>query len=303
MIKLGHMQKLEVIKEEEYGLYLKNKKDKSGEKVLLPKKQVPKNTNVGDEIEVFIYKDSKDRLIATTKKPKIMLGEIASLKVVDKTKIGAFMNWGLDRDLFLPFKQQTSQIRVNGEYLVGMYIDKSKRLCATMDIHKVLTTDSPYKADDKVKGTLYSMVRGLGAFVAVDDKYHGLIHEKELRGHHRIGEKIECRVIKVKEDGKLDLSLKEKALKQMDKDAEKIYKKLIKNDGKLPYNDNSSPAKINDEFGMSKSSFKRAIGRLLKAKKIRITSKGIVLLSEDEQKSEQRNRKPSNRKNINRRKR
>ncbi|WP_138207918.1 CvfB family protein [Haloimpatiens lingqiaonensis] len=278
MIELGKIQNLEVIRLTPIGVYLNSKEDKSEIDILLPQKQVPEETEVGDEIEVFVYRDSEDRLIATTRKPKINLGEVALLNVVQETKIGAFLDWGLEKDLFLPFNEQTTSVKVGREYLVYLYIDKSDRLCASMRIYKRLPSDSPYKEDDKVKGTIYSIKSDLGAFVAVDNKYQGLISKDEFYGDYGYGDEIEARVVKVKEDGKLDLSLREKAYKQMDKDAEFILEKLKMSDGILNLNDNSSPEEIKENLDMSKKAFKRAIGRLLKEGYIEFVEDGIKLI-------------------------
>ncbi len=282
MIKLGEMQELEVAKIVNIGAYLQSEdKEKTEDRVLLPIKQVPAGTKVGDKINVFVYRDSDDKIIATVKKPKITLGEIATLKVVEMSRIGAFLNWGLEKDLFLPFKEQIGDIRLNGEYMVGLYIDKSDRLCATMNLFKVLRTDSPYKVNDIVKGTVFSLKRGLGAMVAVDNKYLGLIHEGEIIKPLHPGQSVEVRVSNIKEDGKLDLSLKDAPRLQIDKDGEKILKVLIRNKGSLPLNDDSSPEEVNKILGMSKSSFKKAAGRLMKRRLIIMTKNGIEMLSDD----------------------
>ena len=282
MIKLGEMQELEVAKIVNTGAYLQSEdKEKTEDRVLLPIKQVPAGTKVGDKINVFIYRDSDDKIIATVKKPKITLGEIATLKVVEMSRIGAFLNWGLEKDLFLPFKEQIGDIRLNGEYMVGLYIDKSDRLCATMNLFKVLRTDSPYKVNDIVKGTVFSLKRGLGAMVAVDNKYLGLIHEGEIIKPLHPGQSVEVRVSNIKEDGKLDLSLKDAPRLQIDKDGERILKALIRNKGSLPLNDDSSPEEIKKILGMSKSSFKKAAGRLMKRSLIIMTKNGIEMLSDD----------------------
>ena len=283
MMKLGEMQELEVAKIVNIGAYLQSEdKEKTEDRVLLPIKQVPAGTKVGDKINVFIYRDSDDKIIATVKKPKITLGEIATLKVVEMSRIGAFLNWGLEKDLFLPFKEQIGDIRLNGEYMVGLYIDKSDRLCATMNLFKVLRTDSPYKVNDIVRGTVFSLKRGLGAMVAVDNKYLGLIHEGEIIKPLHSGQSVEVRVSNIKEDGKLDLSLKDAPRLQIDKDGEKILKVLIRNKGSLPLNDDSSPEEVNKILGMSKSSFKKASGRLMKRRLIIMTKNGIEMLSDDE---------------------
>lgn len=281
MIKLGEMQELTVTQKKDFGVYLKSVDNgKSEDKVLLPIKQVPAGTEIGDKINVFVYRDSDDKIIATVKRPKLTMGEIAYLKVVQITRIGAFLNWGLEKDLFLPFKEQIGEIKLNGEYLVGLYIDKSDRLCATMNLFKVLRTDSPYKVNDNVKGTVFSLKRGLGATVAVDGKYLGLIHEGEILKPLRQGDVVEVRVSHIKEDGKLDLSLKDAPKLQIDKDGEKILSMLAKNKGFLPINDDTDPQTINKVIGLSKSSFKKAAGRLMKRKVIEMNRDGIKLLKE-----------------------
>ena len=163
---------------------------------------------------------------------------------------------------------RSGSIEKGNEYLVGVYIDKSNRICATMKIKDMLSTDSPYKENDKVQGTIYSINRDIGAFVAVDDKYDGLIPKKELLGAYQVGDSIEARVANIKEDGKLDLSLRDRSYIQMDKDSDIILSKLKEEAGFLPLNDNSPPEIIRKELNMSKSGFKRAIGRLYREGKI-----------------------------------
>lgn len=273
-MELGKIQLLTVVKKVDFGVYLAEP-ERPDERVLLPKKQVPEGIQPGDELEVFLYKDSQDRLIATTAKPGLLLGEVARLKVRDVAKIGAFLDWGLEKDLFLPFRQQTRKVRVGEECLVGLYTDKSDRLCATMNVYEYLRTDSPYKKDDHVKGMIYQISENFGAFVAVDDCYSGLIPKKEFFGQARIGDHIEARVTGVKEDGKLDLSLREKGYLQMEADAEAVMKVIEEFDGVLPFNDKASPEVIKREFSLSKNAFKRAVGHLLKERRIEITEKCI----------------------------
>ncbi|MCR1933127.1 CvfB family protein [Clostridium tepidum] len=277
MIKLGEIQNLEIIREAPMGVYLNSKKNKSENDILLPGKQVPKDAKIGDEIEVFVYRDSEDRMIATVNKPKITIGEIGVLNVKEKTKMGAFLDWGLERDLFLPFKEQTYSIQEGKECLVYLYIDKSDRLCASMNVYRVLSTESPYKENDKVKGFIYDIKKEIGAFVAVDNEYHGLIPKNEIYNKLRYGDIVEARVTKIKEDGKLDLSIRKKAYKQMDEDANIILEKLKSNRGKLYLNDSSDPIAIKKLLNMSKNAFKRAIGRLLKEGKIEFIENGIKL--------------------------
>src|SRR5690349_10914852 len=155
MIELGKQQNLEVIRMTSIGAYLNSKNDKDKDDILLPKSQVPEEIEIGDEIEVFVYKDSEDRTISTVRKPKLTIGELAILRVVETTKIGVFLDWGLEKDLFLPFREQVGKVIKGGAYLVGLYIDSSNRLCATMNIYNLLTIKSPYKENDRVHGTVY----------------------------------------------------------------------------------------------------------------------------------------------------
>lgn len=265
-MKLGEKQVLTVVKKVDFGVYLGSDE----ERVLLPKKQVPAGIEVGDPVEVFLYKDSSDRMIATTKEPKITLGKLAVLEVADVGKIGAFLDWGLEKDLLLPFREQTTKVGKGDSCLVSLYIDKSGRLCATMKVYPMLRTDSPYKKDDVVKGTVYEISREFGVFVAVDNQYSALIPRKEVYGKMYTGQQIEARVTAVKADGKLDLSIRHKIPEQMDADARLIMERIEKNGGMLPFTDKADPELIRREFGMSKAAFKRAVGRLLKEKKIKI---------------------------------
>ena len=185
------------------------------------------------------------------------------------------MDWGLDKDLLLPFKQQAYEVEKDGEYLVGLYLDKTDRLCATMNVLKFLSSQSPYKENEWVIGTIYKITRDFGAFVAVDNKYDGLIPKKEFFGDYKNGDTIEVRIKKVLEDGKLELSVRKEAYNQIDEDANIIYARLEANNGKLGLNDKSEPEDINEELKMSKAAFKRAVGRLLKEGKIKILEDGI----------------------------
>ncbi len=274
MIELGKIQTLTVQRIKEFGVYL-GESAKDEQSVLLPKKQVPAGTAIGDQIQVFIYKDSEDRLIATTSQPKLQVGEVAMLQVKDAARIGAFLDMGLEKDLLLPFREQNHKVRKGEQCLVALYVDKSRRLAATMNVYSYMSADSPYKKDDRVSGTIYEINENLGAFVAVDNRYYGLIPRKELYGSFRVGDQVEARVIKVRDDGKLDLSPREKAYMQMDADALLVLKVIDEFDGVLPFNDKAKPETIMREFQMSKNAFKRAVGRLLKEGRIRITEKTI----------------------------
>ena len=275
MIRLGEKQELVIVKKVEFGVYLAVSFEDAAEHVLLPIKQMPENKGVGDKLEVFVYRDSKDRMIATTHEPKLCMGQTANLVVAQMGKFGAFLDWGLEKDLLLPFKEQRGKVKQGNEVLVSLYIDKSNRLCATMNVYENLRTDSPYQAGDRVRGRVYELSDNFGAFVAVDNLYSGLIAQKELYGNVEPGTDVEARVLRVREDGKLDLSIREKAYIQMDADAEKILSLLDSYEGALPFSDKAAPEVIKHETGMSKNEFKRAVGRLLKQGKIEIGEKTI----------------------------
>lgn len=271
MFQLGRKQELVVVKTVDFGVYLGEDQNAGmDERVLLPKKQVPENCNIGDKIEVFLYKDSKDRLIATVNIPKLMVGEVGFLKVSQVTKIGAFLDWGLEKDILLPYKEQTRKVREGEEVLAALYIDKSSRLAATMNVYEYLRKDSKYKKDDIVTGMIYQTSDNFGVFVAVDNIYSALIPRKEVVGELRIGDTVQARVTGVKPDGKLDLSVREKAYLQIEKDAVKILQIIDSFDGVLPFTDRANPEVIKRETQMSKNEFKRAIGNLLKNGKIEI---------------------------------
>ena len=269
MLNIGRKQKLVVVKKVEFGIYLGETRE-AGEKerVLLPIKQVAEGTKEGDELEVFLYRDSSDRLIATTREPKLVLGELAVLNVAATGKIGAFLDWGLEKDLFLPFKQQTRRLHPGDEVLVSLYIDKSDRLCATMKVYHFLKTNSPYVVGDTVKGRIYEISGNFGVFVAVDDRYSGLIPKREAQADYHVGQELECRVTEVKEDGKLSLSARGKAYEQIAIDAESVLSVIEEFAGVLPFDDKASPEVIQREFGLSKAAFKRAVGHLMKEKQV-----------------------------------
>lgn len=288
-MKLGEKQRLSIVKREPFGVYLAEHMPARGErvseleKVLLPIKQLPDGLDIGDSLEVFLYKDSKDRPIATVHEPAMTLGRIAKVRVAEVTRIGAFLSWGLEKDLFLPYKEQTKKVEAKDEILAALYIDKSNRLAATMKLYPYLMTAECYQKDDIVTGTVYEIAPGFGAYVAVDDQYHALIPQKELTGTPLfVGDIAEARVTGVKEDGKLDLSLRRKAYMQLDPDGEKIMNILLKNGGKMPIGDKTSPEKIRDVFQMSKNEFKRAAGHLYKEHKIAISDAWIELLQDKE---------------------
>lgn len=281
MIEFGEIQELKIKRIKSSGAYLGVEDETDPEvDVLLPGKELEEGDEIDKVLKVFVYKDHQSRLIATKKMPYITLGQIAHLEVKDITKIGAFVDWGLDKDLFLPFKEQTVKLDRGRKYLMAMYIDRSQRLCATMKIRDYLRQDSPYKENDWVNGTIYNLVDDIGAFIAVDDKYEALLPAEECKGVISIGESISARVSQIKGDGRIDLSLKERGFLEIDTDANMIYEILSDHDGFMPVNDKSDPDTIRDLFSISKASYKRAIGRLLKTGKIEFYKNGIKIKGE-----------------------
>ncbi len=268
MIKLGEYQTLNIVKKVEFGVYVAEPDDEEN-RILLPFKQVPQGADVGDDVRVFVYRDSKDRLIATTMQPKLTLGQYGVLTVKEVSKIGAFLDWGLEKDLFLPFKEMTEKVQPEDEILVRLYIDKSQRLCgSTKGIYELLSCNSPYIIGDEVTGRVYEFSGNFGTFVAVDDKYSAMISKHENTSFLKLGDVITAKVTNVKEDGKLDITLREKAYIQMDEDAEMLLSLIDEYAGVLPFSEKASPEVILRETGLSKNAFKRAVGKLYKEKKI-----------------------------------
>ena len=277
-MKLGEYQTLTIVKKVAFGVYLAESRD-SQEKVLLPKSQVPANAVLGDSMEVFLYRDSQDRMIATFARPKLTLGGLAVLRVSQIGKIGAFLDWGLEKDLFLPYKEMNGKVREGDEVLVTLYLDKSSRLCASMKhLYDKLETNAPYEKGETVTGRVYEFGHDFGTFVAVDDRYSAMIPRSEDTSDLKIGDMIEARVTDVKADGKLDLSRRANKETQMDADAQRVLRVIEEYAGVLPFNDKASPEIIMREMQMSKAAFKRAVGRLYKERRIEITEKSIRLL-------------------------
>ncbi len=278
-MKMGEVQTLTVVKTVDFGVYLAEAPagKASDTQVLLPQKQVPEGTRVGDTLDVFLYRDSEDRPIATTRTPRLTVGGVAALRVVQVSRIGAFLAWGLERDLFLPYREQLRKVKKGDEILVTLYVDKTGRLCATMrGLYGLLRTDSPHHPGETVTGRVYEFSRDFGTFVAVDDTYSAMIPKSEDTSDLRIGDVITATVTHVKPDGKLDITRRQKAAQQIDADAAAILALIEKNGGALPFTDKASPDVIMENAHMSKAAFKRAVGRLYKERKIDITDQEIV---------------------------
>ena len=287
MIILGKRQKLTIVQTVDFGVYLadpaqeRDPQEPPEEKVLLPGRQVPEGAKEGDEIEVFIYRDSKDRLIATVHEPRLEKEQSAVLEVVYSGRIGAFLDWGLEKDLLLPFREQTMPVQKGDKCLVALYEDKSHRLCATMKVYHYLSTQTSYKTGDMVDGRVYELSKNFGVFVAVDDRYSALIPKSEAQGSYKVNDILRLRVTKVKPDGKLNVSARKQVYLQLEEDAQKIFQVLERSGGTLPLDDKSDPAQIKARLGLSKAAFKRAVGHLMKEGKI-LQRPGEIVIQREE---------------------
>lgn len=277
MIQLGKKQELEIKRFTNVGAFLSDELD--SQDILLPRKFVKKDWQVGKKIKVFVYKDNEERPIATTINPKIQLGELALLQVIDINKYGAFLDWGLEKDLFLPYDEQVVKVKKHDYYLVALYLDKSNRLTATTRVDEFFSKDVIYRENDMVKGIVYSFDMEIGAFILVDGKYNAMLHKDEFDGIMKVGDRVKLRVKMVKPDGKLDLTRENRAHEHLAGDSEHIYNILRDNGGFLRVNDKSDPRLIRSIFKMSKSQFKRSIGRLYKQRRITINKDGIRINS------------------------
>jgi predicted RNA-binding protein (virulence factor B family) len=277
-INVGQFNLMRVDRKVDFGFYM----DDGEEGVLLPKRFVPSGLQVGDTISVFVYHDSDNRLIATTQEPFAVVGDIAALKVVALTKQGAFMDWGLMKDLFVPVSQQLSSMRLGGKYLVKLYLDKQTgRVAATEKIDNQISNDIlTVKEGDKVKLQVYRE-SDIGYVVIVNQVHQGLVYKNEVFTHLHIGQFIdEGFVKKIREGNKLDIGIGKQGVEKLDDDQLKLIQLLKLHKGFLPYHDKSSPEDIYAFFGISKKAFKMNVGMLYKAKKITIEEGGIRLIPE-----------------------
>lgn len=277
MVQAGKINSLKVLREVDFGLYL----DDGQEGILLPRRFVPPGAKTGDELQVFVYHDSEDRLIATTQQPKGMAGDIVLLKAVSVMSKGAFLDWGLMKDLFVPKSKQTTGMRVGGEYLVKIYIDEQTgRVAATEKIDHYLSNEElTVKEMDPVDLTIYRKT-DIGYVVIINDVHTGVLHANEIYRQIGTGDKLKGFIKKIREDKKIDVVLGNPGYKRVEDELEKIIRLLKENNGYLPYNDKSDPDNIYAFFGMSKKTFKMATGNLYKQRKISFAKTGIQLLEE-----------------------
>ena len=277
-INVGQFNLMRVDRKVDFGFYM----DDGAEGILLPKRFVPSGLQVDDTISVFVYHDSDNRLIATTQEPFAVVGDIAALKVVAITKQGAFLDWGLMKDLFVPVSQQLSSMRLGGKYLVKLYLDKQTgRVAATEKIDNQISNEIlTVKEGEKVKLQVYRE-SDIGYVVIVNQVHQGLVYKNEVFTHLHIGQMIEEGFVKkIREDNKLDIGIGKQGVEKLDDDQVKLIQLLKLHKGFLPYHDKSSPEDIYAFFGISKKAFKMNVGMLYKAKKITIEDGGIRLIPE-----------------------
>lgn len=275
MLALGKMNRLTVKKQVKFGFYLDAL---SWGEILLPNNVAPASLQIGQELDVFLYLDSEDQLIATTEKPKVKVGEVATLEVVAVTKIGAFVNWGLKKDLLVPFSEQHIPLKEGQKYLMYCYVDNSNRIVASTKLDRHLhKTTPPYNTGDKVSIVIAEQT-DIGYKAVVNNQYWGVLYKGDVFKPLRRGDMLTAFITKVRDDGKIDLRLNASTHKQAQELTTTIVKKLEQNGGKLALTDKSSPELIYDTFGVSKKAYKQAIGALYKDKKIVISEHGIVLV-------------------------
>jgi uncharacterized protein len=275
MLKLGEMNHLRVIKEVDFGLYL----DGEIEEILIPKRYVPEGTKVGDLLDVFLYRDSEDRLIATTEIPKVMVGQFAYLEVKEANRYGVFLDWGLPKDLFVPFQEQNGRMAPGSKYVVMPYIDQeTNRIVASARIEHFLEKAHYNMVIGQEVKIIPFKYTDLGIKVIVNNLFEGLLYKNEVFERLQFGVEITGYINKLRENGKIDIRLKKPGYQAVNTTNQtKILSKLTSNSGFLPYHDKSDPDDIYDVFGMSKRDFKQAIGGLFKENKINISPKGISL--------------------------
>lgn len=286
---LGKTQELVIVRSVDFGVYVGTDAH-AREAVLLPKKQVPEGAKIGDTLRVFLYKDSEDRMIATTKTPYAEVDSFAYLRVRETSKVGAFLDWGLEKDLFLPFKEQEGSVKKDGQVLVYLYIDKSGRIASTMRVYDYLSsvTGDEFSKEQPVTGFVYRIDPGVGTFIAVSEEkkpasrmerlYFGLLPKAATFGKFAVGDRVVCRVARIRADGKIDLREKKRAFEALDGDGRAILEKIDEFDGTLPFSDSAPPEMIKRELGMSKAAFKRALGHLMKMGKVRIGEDSVEKL-------------------------
>ena len=275
MIQVGQFNSLIVQRIKDAGAYL----DDGNEGILLPKRFVPNGTKIGDEINVFVYHDSENRLIATTLIPKAVVGDIALLRVVDISSHGAFVDWGLMKDLLVPKSKQISPMRLGGDYLVSLYIDvQTGRVAATQYIEQLFSNEEISVVEKEIVDLIVYRQTDLGYAMIINKKHIGLLHQNEVFMDINIGDKLQGFIKTIRPDNKIDVTIGKPGYQKTEDESSKIMRLLQENDGYLPYHDKSEPEEIYSFFGMSKKTFKMTLGKLFKERKIELTKTGFRLI-------------------------
>jgi predicted RNA-binding protein (virulence factor B family) len=277
-VLVGQYNTLKVSRKVDFGFYL----DDGAEGILLPKRFAPRTLRIGDELSVFVYHDSDNRLIATTQKAKAVVGEIVKMKVVSITGLGAFLDWGLMKDLFVPKSKQLVGMREGAEYLVKLYIDEQTgRVAATEKIESLLSNEELTVKEKNIVDLLVYRQSELGYVMIINNQHTGLLHSNEIYTTLHVGDKMQGFIKTIRPDNKIDVVLGKPGYQKVEDEAGKILRLLEENNGYLPYHDKSEPQEIYDFFGMSKKAFKMTTGNLYKQKKIAFTKTGLQLISNE----------------------
>ena len=278
MIELGNYNTLEIVRDTSVGLFLSSE---TGAEILLPNKYVPKTFEIGGKLKVFCYLDHEERPVATTLSPFVRRNTFGFLKVIEVNKIGAFLDWGLEKHLFVPFREQRDKMKEGQWYVIHCYMDEqSFRLVGSNKIDRFLSNDKltvkPWEAVD----LMVTRLTDLGWEVIINDKHRGLVYSNEIFKRIAVGNRLKGYVKTIRPDNKIDISLEPLGQNVLEPAADKIYKTLKHHGGFLPLHDKSDPKEITKQLEMSKKTFKKGIGTLYKARKIDIKNDGIYLLSE-----------------------
>jgi len=278
MANIGELNSLRITRKADFGFYLDADTRDTNDDILLPNNSTEgKKLDIGDTVEAYVYRDTKDRIIATLKRPLALVGDLAYLKVVDKTTIGAFVDIGLERDVLIPFKEQIDELDVGESYLVYLYLDKTDRIAGTTQIERYLEFTDKYEIGDEVTGVVYGFQTNESAMIAVESTLKGVILKNEYFTDIKIGDTLSLRVKKYYEDSRIGLTPRQGRLYERDSIEEKIMEYLTSNDGFMTLNDKSSPEDIKKFFGSSKNYFKIALGGLMKKNLITQDSTGTKL--------------------------
>jgi len=273
MVETGQLNTLKVIREVEFGVYLEGDRDGG---ILLPKAEVPEGTRLGDRLQVFVYLDTNDMPIATTRRPRAQVGQFANLKVAEVNEVGAFLDWGLPKDLFLPFNEQTHRPQPGDHVTVYLYLDNTGRIAATTKVEKHLTTEVEYQQAQLVELLVWRRT-DIGYLVIIDNQAQGLLHQQDIHRPVRTGQRLPGFIKQLREDGKITVMLEKPGYGRVGPLAQQILQYLETRNGFCTLGDKSDPDAIRETFGVSKKAYKMALGQLMKAGRIRQDDQGIHL--------------------------